>query len=120
MTPSQQIDAQIASFHDWRGPVMAALRSLVLKADPTLVETWKWGTGVWTSNGMVCAISAFRDHVKINFFKGAQLSDPHHIFNNGLESKQHRSLDLFEGDDIPASAITTFVRSAVALNHAQK
>lgn len=120
MTPSQQIDAQIESLHDWRGITMAALRTLVCKADPSFVEEWKWNTGIWTRNGMVCAISAFKDHVKINFFRGAELADPAHVFNNGLDSKKHRSIDLFEGDKIPRDAIVSFIHAAVALNMATK
>jgi hypothetical protein len=45
-----------------------------------------------------CAIGAFQDHVKVNFFKGASLHDPHHLFNAGLEAKASRAIDLHEGD----------------------
>jgi len=37
---------------------------------------------------MVCAVGSFKDHVKVNFFKGASLDDPHGLFNAGLEAKQ--------------------------------
>lgn len=87
MQPSELIDKQISDLPDWRGQLMARLRILIYQADPDLTEDWKWNTPVWSSNGTVCAIAAFKDHLKINFFKGASLPDPHALFNSGLEAK---------------------------------
>ena len=74
-TPAQLIAEQIAGLGDWRGSVYARLRELVLEAVPGISEEWKWGTAVWTHNGMVCSAGVFKDHVKLNFFKGASLED---------------------------------------------
>jgi hypothetical protein len=68
---SNLIDKMIADLGDWRGKLLARLRKLILEAEPDISEDWKWNTAVWTSNGMVCAGGAFKDHVKLNFFKGA-------------------------------------------------
>lgn len=116
MTPSQLIDKQIASTSDWRGKVMTQLRQLIHEADPEITEEWKWDTGVYVHGGMVCAVSAFKDHVKINFFKGAALKDPDHLFNNGLESKKHRSIDFNENDIVKEKEIKELIREAVTLN----
>lgn len=115
---SQQIADYIAGLADWRGKMLARLRQIILKADPDLTEEWKWGTPVWSRKGNVVAVSAFKDHVKINFFKGAALSDPHGLFNAGLDAKAMRSIDLFEGDKINETALKELVREAVALNTA--
>jgi hypothetical protein len=101
---------------DWRGELLAKLRKLIHQADPDIVEEWKWDTAVFTHQGMLCATSAFKDHVKINFFKGAQLKDPQGLINNGLESKQHRSIDFNQNDDINETALIELIREAVALN----
>ena len=116
MQPSELIDKQIADLLDWRGQMFARLRELILEADPDLTEEWKWNTAVWTHNGMVCAVSAFKDHVKINFFKGASLPDPHGLFNSGLEAKTSRSIDLYEGDTINEPALKDLIRAAVSYN----
>ena len=76
----------------------------------------KWGTAVWTSNGLVCAAGAFKDHVKVNFFKGASLPDPKGLFNAGLEAKGTRAIDFHEGDKIDAPALKALIRTAVAYN----
>ena len=116
LTPSQLITNQIAELADWRGKVFARLRKLILAADPDITEEWKWGTAVWSHKGNVVAIGAFKDHLKINFFKGASLQDPKGLFNAGLEAKATRAIDLHEGDKINESALKELIRAAVALN----
>jgi hypothetical protein len=115
-TPSQLITNQIAELADWRGKMLARLRKLIHEADPDITEEWKWGTAVWSHKGNVVAIGAFKDHVKLNFFKGASLKDPKGLFNAGLEAKATRAIDFSEGDNIDASALKDLIRDAVAHN----
>ena len=49
-TASQRITAQIAELNDWRGKMLADLRTLILAADSDIAEEWKWNTAVWTRN----------------------------------------------------------------------
>jgi hypothetical protein len=100
MNASDQIDKKIAGLHDWRGREMAKVRKLINEADSSLKEEWKWGTPVWTSNGLVCGVAAFKDHLKVNFFKGASLKDPRGLFNAGLEAKETRAIDIHQGDKV--------------------
>jgi hypothetical protein len=96
--------------------MLASLRGLVLEAAPDIKENWKWDTPVWSQKGNVVAIAAFKDHVKLNFFKGASLEDPQGIFNAGLEAKSTRAIDLSEGDSINEAALKELIRAAVAYN----
>jgi len=114
--PSQLITGYIAALGDWRGIMLAKLRMIIGEASPELSEEWKWGSPVWTHNGLVCAASAFKDHVKVNFFRGASLKDPTGLFNAGLDAKIMRSVDLHQGDKIDAPALKALVRAAVAHN----
>jgi hypothetical protein len=116
---SEQITTHINEFADWRGKTLARLRKLILEAAPGLVEEWKWHTPVWSHNGNVVAAGAFQDHVKVNFFKGASLNDPHGLFNAGLEAKKTRAIDIYEGDVINEAALKDLIRAAVALNSAK-
>ena len=115
-TPSEQIDKQIADLTDWRGQRMAALRKLINEADPNLKEDFKWGVPVWTHNGNVVGLAAFKEHVKINFFKGASLPDPKGLFNAGLDAKATRSIDLRENDPIDEQALRDLIRAAINAN----
>jgi len=56
--------------------------------------------------------------VKVNFFKGAVLPDPHGLFNGGLNAKASRSIDLSKGDQVDEAALQDLVREAVAHNAA--
>lgn len=116
MKASKLIDKQIADLGDWRGKLFARLRRLINSADPDLIEEWKWNTAVWVHDGMVCAVGAFKDHVKVNFFKGASLRDSQGVFNAGLEAKATRAIDFREGDKINEVALKNLIRAAVAHN----
>ena len=114
--PSQLISNLIAELSDWRGELLTRLRKLILESAPGITEEWKWGTAVWTQEGLVCSAGAFKDHVKLNFFKGASLKDPKGLFNSGLDAKATRAIDFREGDSIDASSLKSLIRSAVAHN----
>jgi hypothetical protein len=113
---SKRITDMIAELGDWRGKVLARLRKLILDAAPDLTEEWKWGAAVWTKQGLVCSAGAFKDHVKLNFFKGASLKDPKRLFNAGLDAKATRAIDFHEGDNIDVSALKELIRAGVAFN----
>jgi hypothetical protein len=55
---SQRITQRIAELGDWRGRLLARLRKLILDAAPGIAEEWKWGTAVWTNEGLVCSAGA--------------------------------------------------------------
>ena len=118
LTPSQRITDYIAGLADWRGALLARLRALILEAAPGMIEEWKWETPVFAAKGNVVAVAAFKDHVKLNFFRGAALADPRGLFNAGLDAKATRAIDIHAGDAIDAPAIQDLVRAAVALNTA--
>lgn len=120
MSAAKQIDKQIAGLTGWRGRTMARLRNVISDADSKLTEEFKWNTAVWSAKGNVCALGAFKDHIKINFFKGALLPDPHHLFNSGLEAKASRAIDLYEGDAVNESHLKALVRAGVAQNSGSK
>lgn len=117
---SQQITRYIAENKDWRGKLLTQLRKLILASAAGITEEWKWGTPVWSQNGLICAAGLFKDHVKLNFFKGAVLADPKKLFNSGLDAKATRSIDFHEGDKLNEAALKELVRAAVAANSGGK
>ena len=120
LTPSQHIDNHIQELADWRGTLLSRLRKLILDAAPELTEEWKWDTPVWSYKGNAVAGGAFKDHIKLNFFKGASLKDPKGLFNAGLEAKATRGIDFHEGDEIDEAALKDLVRESVAYNKSGK
>ena len=78
-TPSELIDERIEELDDWRGATLARVRTLIKRADPDVVEEWKWvkptsgGTAVWSHDGGICTGEVHKSVVKLTFFKGASL-----------------------------------------------
>src|ERR1700712_12904 len=100
-SPSQLIDGRIEELGDWRGALLGRLRDLVRKADPEVVEEWKWrGVPTWTHDGIICTGETYKSVVKMTFFKGASLDDPNGLFNSSLEGNTRRAIDWHEGDAV--------------------
>jgi hypothetical protein len=116
MDASKLIDKKVAELTDWRGRSLSRIRKIIHDVDPEIVEEWKWGTAVFNPDGMVCALGVFKDHVKLNFFKGASIPDPRKLFNAGLDAKATRAIDLYENSKIDESAPRALIKSAVKYN----
>jgi hypothetical protein len=106
---------RIQELGDWRGERLIQLRKIVEKAAPVAELTWKWGSPVWTQNGLLLSLGSFSDHVKIHFFKGASVADADGLFNAGLEAKLTRGIDIFKDDTLDEGPLMALIEAAV--NH---
>jgi hypothetical protein len=119
---SANIDAKINELGDWRGKMLAKVREIIHKADPEIVEEWKWvkptspGTPVFSHGGIVCTGETYKNAVKMTFAKGAALKDPSGLFNSSLDGNVRRAIDIHEGDKVDEAALKDLIRAAVALN----
>lgn len=114
---TQRIDARIAELDDWRGEMLARIRAVITRADPDVVEEWKWrGVPVWSHDGIVCTGETYKNVVKVTFAKGAALEDPSGLFNSSLDGNTRRAIDFREGDDIDEEALTALIHAAIAVN----
>ena len=114
---SAHIDAKINELGDWRGKTLAKVREIIRKADPEIVEEWKWmGTPIFSHCGIVCTGETYKSVVKMTFAKGASLEDPAGLFNSSLEGNVRRAIDIREGEKINEAALKDLIRAAVALN----
>jgi hypothetical protein len=119
-SPSELIDAKIAELDDWRGETLAKVRAIVKKADPDVVEEWKWrGVPTWYHDGIICTGETYKKVVKMTFAKGASLEDPSALFNSSLEGNVRRAIDIAEGEEIDEKALVALIREAVALNESK-
>src|ERR671934_1719645 len=119
---SKLMDKRIRELGDWRGKTLSKVRGIIKEADPDIVEEWKWvkptnpGTPVWSHNGGICTGEAYKNAVKLTFFKGAALNDPSGLFNSSLGGNVRRAIDIKEGDTVNEGALKKLIREAVALN----
>jgi hypothetical protein len=123
MTDSQLIDGKIAGLGDWRGEMLARIRTLIKEADPDVVEEVKWrkpsnpsGVPTWSHAGLICTGETYKDKVKLTFARGASLDDPSGLFNSSLDGGTRRAIDFREGDPVDEEALQGLVRQAVLFN----
>jgi hypothetical protein len=113
---------KIKELGDWRGKTLAKVRDILHRADPEIVEEWKWakasspGTPVFSHGGIVCTGETYKAVVKLTFAKGAALKDPNGLFNSSLDGNARRAIDIHEGEKIDEAALKDLIRTAVALN----
>lgn len=111
------IDEKIKELGDWRGKTLAKVREIIHKADPEIVEEWKWmGTPVFSHAGIICTGETYKNVVKLTFAKGASLKDPSGLFNSSLEGNVRRAIDIREGEKINEAALKDLIRAALVLN----
>ena len=125
-SPSARIDSRIEKLGDWRGQMLARIRTLIKEADPDVVEEWKWakatspGVPVWSHDGILCTGETYKTHVKLTFARGASLKDPAKLFNSSLDGNVRRAIDIHEGEKINERAFKSLIRAAAELNAAEK
>ncbi len=122
-SPSRMIDTRIKELVDWRGEMLAHIRTLIKQADPEVAEACKWvkpssplGVPVWLHAGMICTGEVYKDVVKLTFAKGAALKDPSGLFNSSLEGSTRRAIDFHQDDQIDEKALKELIRAAIAHN----
>jgi uncharacterized protein YdeI (YjbR/CyaY-like superfamily) len=101
----QRVDAYIANAAPFAKPILTHFRDVVHDACPEVVETLKWGHPSFEYHGIMCGISAFKEHCAFGFWKAALL--------DGIEIRQQvRSID-----DLPKRRdLVRLVRQAARLN----
>lgn len=111
----EKIDDYLASLPTWQKANLELFRQLIREAEPSIVEDWKWNVPVFLLNGkMYFAMSAFKEHTKFNFMlNGAFIEDTKKLFNNGLDSKKSRGIDLREGETINKTDLKRLIVASI-------
>jgi hypothetical protein len=113
---------------DWRGELLSRIRTLIMQADPEMIEEQKWkkpsngmvGVPVWSHHGIVCTGETYKNAVKMTFARGAELEDPSGLFNSSLEGSTRRAIDFREGAKVDERALKALIKAAVKLNAARR
>ena len=112
--PAANPDAYVAALRGWRRELVEMLRETTRKA-AKLDEQIKWGHIVYFANGPVLLIRAEDERVLFGFWRGKRLLHIEPRMKGGGKYEL-RTLELREGDTIPAAPATRLVREALALN----
>src|SRR5690349_15313018 len=105
----QEIDAYIEEMQPFAKAICKKLRTIILKADASIQEDWKWGPH-YSSNGMVCGYGGFQKHVKLTFFNGAGMKDPKKLFNHCVDNEFSRSIKYIDIKEIDEKTLTEYIK----------
>ncbi|HEV7924581.1 MAG TPA: YdeI/OmpD-associated family protein [Verrucomicrobiae bacterium] len=111
-----RVDAYIAGAPDFAKPILSHLRELIHAGCPEVEETMKWSRPHFLHNGLLCGMSAFKQHCAFGFWLGEMVlgeSCKPGTENNAMgHFGRIASLADLPGD----KELLAFIRKAAALN----
>jgi hypothetical protein len=118
-TGDPRVDTYIDGLPDWQQAICREVRELIHTADPEVVETIKrTRQPYFVLEGNICALLATQDHVNIFLYDGAIVPDPAGIISAAHANKTARTVAVYRGETINASALTAMFRQIIANNRA--
>jgi len=117
--PDPRVDQYIAALPDWQQAICHQVRELVHAADPDVQETIKRKVQPYfVLQGNICALLAAKDHVNVFLYDGAIVPDPEGIITGGHDNKTARTVAVYEGETLNATALRTMFEQIIANNRA--
>lgn len=109
-TRHADVDAYIADQPEPLADLLRELRRIIREEAPGAVESIKWGHPNWETDGNVCYLSAFTEHVNLGFFRGAHLGDPAGLLEG--TGKDLRHVKVRPGERLPEDGLRSLLREA--------
>lgn len=94
------------------------LREIVQKARPKATELTRWGHAMYDENGIVCAITASKSHVNLQFFDASMMDDPDGRLEGTGATARH--VKVRSEKDIDAKRFAQWVKTAGSMRKAGK
>jgi hypothetical protein len=114
-----RVDEYIDALPDWQQAICRQVRDLVHAADPEVQETIKRRVQPYfVLQGNICALLATKDHVNVFLYDGGIVPDPESIITGGHDNKTARTVAVYEGEALNASALRTMFEQIIANNRA--
>jgi hypothetical protein len=114
-----RVDQYIDALPDWQQAICHRVRELVHAADPDVEETIKRKVQPYfVLQGNICALLATKDHVNVFLYDGGIVPDPEGIITGGHDNKTARTVAIYEGETLNATALGTMFEQIIANNRA--
>lgn len=113
---SSLIDEYITCKDSFATEICELLRNLIHKANPAIIEDWKWNRPIFHNNGIVCGFSAFKNHISLTFFNGVRMSNKHQLFNDHCNAQKTRTIKILNISEINKSKLLDYFKEAFLLN----
>jgi hypothetical protein len=106
----QQFLADLRLLDEDRFELVDRLRKIVLTSHPKITEEVKYGGLLYSAGAPFCGIFSYTAHVSLEFSRGAELPDPHHVLEG--EGKQRRHIKLTGRPDLFKKNVKEYVTLA--------
>jgi uncharacterized protein YdeI (YjbR/CyaY-like superfamily) len=111
-----KVDAYIANAAPFAQPILKHVQSVVMKADPRLQQSIKWSHIAFSYGGLVCLVSAFKEHCGLGFWRGREFLKDDPMVKNAEDSAGSFGKIRSVRDLPPDATLARYVKIAVALN----
>lgn len=111
----QTVDNLIAGLPYKHQPAVQRLRLMILKADPGVVESVKWGTPVYSRGRNLISIVPNEVNIELKLWEGGLLARKHKCIEGKGKGMRHITVP-YEGAtnlDAIASVITAIIKKPV-------
>jgi hypothetical protein len=117
--PDPRVDDYIDALPGWQQAICHQVRGLVHAADPEVEETIKRTVQPYfVLQGNICALLSTKDHVNVFLYDGGIVPDPEGIITGGHDNRTGRTVAVYEGETLNASALQRMFEQIIADNRA--
>ncbi len=109
------IDGHLSKVNPALHDLVRELRRIILESLPGASEAIKWRNLIYEKNGVVCGIVAHSSHVNLQFWRGAELTDPERLLE-GTGKAGGRHVKVRTPDDVHENAFKALLKEADALD----
>jgi hypothetical protein len=106
------VDRWFDALNSPMAPVARSVRAFVRSTAPSLTESLKWGQPCFSNEAKVVYVAAFREHVNLGFYRGAELADPERLLEGTGKGLRHVKVRSTTQLTLP---LRRLVRSAATL-----
>lgn len=94
-----------------RHDLVTRVRRLILSVDPSITEDVKYGGILFSSGSPFCGVFSYTNHISIEFSRGSELADTHHVLEG--EGKSRRHIKIMMQSEISKKNLREYVSLAL-------
>ena len=114
-----RVDQYIDALPDWQQAICSEVRELVHAADAEVRETIKRkAQPYFVLQGNICALLATKDHINVFLYDGGIVPDPEGVITGGHDNQTARTVAVYEGETLNATALRKMFEQIIANNRA--
>ncbi|NLP58465.1 YdeI/OmpD-associated family protein [Lutibacter sp. B1] len=114
---SALIDYYIDNLPSFSKEICERIRTLIHQSNTNVIEDWKWKIPIFCNSDKVCGFAAFKNHVSLTFFKGAEMSDKHQLFSDDCSAQFTRVIKFNNISEIKENQLVEYFNEAFSIEN---